>query len=54
MKKVSQFLLALLLLSAVAFGQALTQADRDKGVAYLEKTRDGVVAATTGLSEAQW
>jgi hypothetical protein len=40
-------------LSIAAFGQALTQADRDKGVKHLEETRDGVVAATKGLSEAQ-
>ena len=33
--------------------QALSVADRDKALAYLEKTRAGVVAATKGLSEAQ-
>jgi hypothetical protein len=43
---------AVLLLST-AFGQTLTQADREKGLQYLEQTRDGVVAATKGLSEAQ-
>jgi len=36
-----------------AFGQALTQADRDKGTQYLEQTRDGVVTAVKGLSDAQ-
>jgi len=41
------------ILSALAFGQALTQADRDKGEQYLQQTRDGVVAAVKGLSEAQ-
>jgi hypothetical protein len=35
----------------MAFGQ--TPADRAKGVEYLEKTRDGVVAAAKGLSDAQ-
>lgn len=44
--------LAVLLVST-AFGQTLTQADREKGLQYLEQTRDGVVAATKGLSEAQ-
>ncbi|MGO9012197.1 MAG: DinB family protein [Bryobacteraceae bacterium] len=44
---------ALLLLGATAFGQALTQADRERGVQYLEQTRDGVVAAVKGLSDAQ-
>jgi len=53
MKKLSSLLGALLFLSIAAFGQALTQPDRDKGVKHLEETRDGVVAATKGLSEAQ-
>ena len=53
MRKVSRLLCVVVALGAVAFGQSLTQADRDKGIAYLEKTRDGVVAATKGLSEAQ-
>ncbi len=53
MRKVSLHFCALLLLGAVAFSQALTEADREKGVQYLERTRDGVVAATKGLSEAQ-
>jgi hypothetical protein len=53
MKKLSSLLGALLFLSIAAFGQALTQADRDKGVQHLGETRDGVVAATKGLSEAQ-
>jgi hypothetical protein len=37
----------------VAFSQTLTQADREKGLQYLQQTRDGVVAATKGLSAAQ-
>jgi len=53
MKKLSVLLSAMLLLSIAAFGQTLTQADRDKGVQYLEQTRDGVVAATKGLSDTQ-
>jgi uncharacterized damage-inducible protein DinB len=40
-------------LATAAFGQALTQADREKCAKYLEQTRDGVAAATKGLSEAQ-
>lgn len=54
MKKVLLTMCAALCLSPIAFGQALTQADRDKGVKYLEQTRDAIVAATSGLSEAQW
>jgi DinB superfamily len=33
---------------------ALTAADRDKALQYLETTKDGVIRATSGLSEAQW
>jgi len=53
MKRLSVLSRALLLLGAVAFGQGLTQADRDRGVEYLQKTRDGVVEAVKGLSDAQ-
>src|SRR5690349_24200731 len=40
-------------LSAIALGQSLTAAEREKAVKYLEQTRDGVIAETKGLSEAQ-
>ena len=53
MKKVSLLLIVLLLLGIAAFGQTLTQADRDKGLKHLEQTRDAIVAATKGLSGAQ-
>lgn len=53
MRKLSLSLCALLLLAATSFGQSLTQADRDRGVKYLEQTRDGVTAAIKGLSETQ-
>ena len=53
MKRVSLLLCALLVLSIAGFGQTLTPADREKGAQYLQQTRDGVVAATKGLSEAQ-
>src|SRR3981081_4444068 len=52
-KKMSVHFFALLLLCAVSFGQALTQADREKAEQYLQQTRDGVVEATKGLSDAQ-
>jgi DinB superfamily len=52
MKKVALVLYGLLLVTT-AFAQQLTQADRDKGLQYLQKTEDGVVAATKGLSDAQ-
>jgi hypothetical protein len=44
---------SLLLLGAAAFGQGLTPADKERGVQYLDQTRDGVVAAVKGLSDAQ-
>jgi uncharacterized damage-inducible protein DinB len=53
MKKFSLFLCTLLFLATAAFAQSLTQADREKAAKYLEQTRDGVIAATKGLSEAQ-
>ena len=53
MKKVSLSLCAFLVLTAAAFAQSLTQADRERGEKYLEQTRDGVVAAAKGLSDAQ-
>ncbi len=53
MHKLILLLCALVFLSVPAFAQELSQADRDKGVQYLEQTRDGVVAAVSGLSGAQ-
>jgi hypothetical protein len=52
MKK-ALLLVCTLLLGIPAFAQSLTPADREKGVQYLEQTRDGVVAAVKGLSDAQ-
>jgi hypothetical protein len=34
--------------------QAQTQADKDRAIKYLETTKQGVLDATAGLSEAQW
>ena len=44
---------AVLWLSIAALGQSLTQAERERAANYLQQTRDGVLAATRGLSEAQ-
>lgn len=45
----------LLSLAAPALtAQELTKEEREQGIKYLEKTRDGVLTATKGLSEAQW
>jgi len=53
MKKVSLLLAVWMFSAALAFSQTLSQADREKGEQYLQQTRDGVVAAVKGLSEAQ-
>jgi hypothetical protein len=42
------------LLSSVLRAQTLTAEDRDAGMEYLKKTRAEVLAATAGLSDAQW
>jgi hypothetical protein len=48
-------ILGVVLLSAIPVqGQALTSADRESAVKYLEKTRDAVEASTKGLTSAQW
>lgn len=53
MRKYSLLVTALLVLVSTTFAQTLSPADRDRAVQYLEQTRDGVVAATKGLSDAQ-
>jgi len=40
--------------AVVASAQDVSQADRDRTLAYLESTKKGVVEATKGLSDAQW
>src|SRR6202451_1252064 len=40
--------------SVSASSQSLTVADRDRAMKYLETTKQGVLDATAGLSEAQW
>ncbi len=44
---------AAVLLAPALRAADITPAEREKAIKYLEKTRDGVVAATKGLSEAQ-
>jgi len=54
MRKIILVLCTVLCLGSVAFGQTLTPEDKEKGVKYLEQTRQGVIDATKGLSAAQW
>jgi DinB superfamily len=52
--KAAVSLCAVLCLAGLAFAQSLSPEDREKGVKYLEQTRQGVIDATKGLSDAQW
>ena len=52
---VVSFGLAVALLGAVtARAQEVTQAEKERALLYLETTKNGVLQATKGLSEAQW
>jgi uncharacterized damage-inducible protein DinB len=46
--------LVLIASGAAAKGQAISQADRDRALQYLEATKQNIVNATRGLSDAQW
>ena len=54
MKRLCAVLALGLYVSIPAYSQTLSQADRDRALKYLETTKQGVVNATAGLSEAQW
>jgi len=54
MKRILAVVGVLLCISIAASSQTLTQADRDRALKYLESTRQGVLDATAGLSDAQW
>lgn len=54
MKRNLTLLIVILCAATSAFSQTLTQADRDRALEYLESTKQGVLDATAGLSEAQW
>jgi len=48
------FVAGLMVMATAASVQELTQAEKEGALAYLESTKEKVVAATKGLSEAQW
>jgi DinB superfamily len=54
MKRSLTVIAIVLYVSVSAYSQSLTQADRDRAMKYLESTKQGVLEATAGLSEAQW
>jgi hypothetical protein len=53
-KRLLGVLLMILFFASLSYGQALAQADRDRALKYLQITKENVLAATKGLSEAQW
>jgi hypothetical protein len=54
MKRAVRIVAVCLLATVAAYSQTITQAERDRALAYLESTQKGVVDATKGLSVAQW
>jgi hypothetical protein len=54
MKRFPTVVAVMLWLAISAHTQSLTQADRDRAMKYLESTKQGVLDATKGLSDAQW
>ena len=54
MKKLLFALCLTMLVCPVLRAQNITAEERTKAIKYLEQTRAGVLAATKGLSEAQW
>jgi len=54
MKRLLSVIAVVLYVSVSAYSQSLTQADRDRAMKYLESTKQGVLDATAGLSDAQW
>jgi len=54
MKRILTIAIVLLCAATSAFSQTLNAADRDRALQYLESTRQAVLDATAGLSEAQW
>jgi hypothetical protein len=53
-KRLLGVLLMTLFFASLSYGQTLAQADRDRALKYLQTTKENVLAATKGLSEAQW
>lgn len=54
MKSYTLILAGFLSLSSYAADQKLTSFELEQGRRYLDQTRNGVIGATKGLSEAQW
>ena len=52
--QMQSFIGLVLILATTASAQELTRAEKDRALAYLESTKANLLAATNGLSEAQW
>lgn len=52
--KAAVSLCAVLCFAGLAFAQSVSPEDREKAIKYMEQTRQGVIDATKGLSDAQW
>ncbi len=53
MKRITVLIFTIVLLAAGAYGQTISQDDRQKLINHLEKTRSDIIEATKGLSAAQ-
>ena len=53
MRRTSVLTITILLAAAGAYGQTISQDERQKLINHLERTRNGVIEATKGLSDAQ-
>lgn len=54
MKRILSSFIILAAWAAAATAPSLTPAEREKALNYLESTKQGVLQATSGLSQAQW
>jgi hypothetical protein len=54
MKRILSSFIILAACAAAATAPSLTPAEREKALGYLESTKEGVLKATSGLSQAQW
>jgi len=54
MKRLPVVLCVALCIAASAYGQSLAQSDRERALKHLQSTKQNILDATRGLSEAQW
>ncbi len=54
MKRLFVVFCVALCIAASAYGQSLAQPDRERALKHLQSTKQNILGATRGLSEAQW